>query len=75
MEEGITRWIAAHPEHPYARTGWEGIAEALAAFRELFPPPYSFVAAGIGQQPPPHRRGDDAPHLSPPRHDAPPAPR
>ncbi len=47
LETGIVNWIAAHPDHPYARTGWAGIAEALIAFRELFPPPYSFVAAGV----------------------------
>ena len=47
LEAGITDWIATHPDHPYARTGWAGIAEALTAFRELFPPPYSFVAAGM----------------------------
>ena len=46
LETGVADWIAAHPDHPYARTGWAGIAEALVAFRELFPPPYSFVAAG-----------------------------
>ena len=48
MAEGIPRWIAAHPEHPYARTGWEGIENALADFRGLFPPPYSFAALGPG---------------------------
>jgi glycerol-3-phosphate dehydrogenase subunit B len=47
LEAGITNWIAAHPDHPYARTGWAGIVEALIAFRELFGPPYSFVAAGM----------------------------
>jgi glycerol-3-phosphate dehydrogenase subunit B len=45
LETGVADWISAHPGHPYARTGWTGIAEALAAFRELFEPPYSFVAA------------------------------
>ena len=45
LETGVADWIAAHPDHPYARTGWTGIAEALIAFRKLFPPPYSFVAA------------------------------
>ena len=48
MAEGIAPWIAAHPEHPYARTGWAGIESALADFRGLFPPPYSFAAAGPG---------------------------
>jgi glycerol-3-phosphate dehydrogenase subunit B len=48
MAEGITPWIAAHPKHPYARTGREGIESALAAFRVLFPPPYSFAALGPG---------------------------
>ena len=48
MAEGITRWIAAHPEHPYARTKWEGIESAIAAFRGLFPPPYDFAAPGLG---------------------------
>ena len=36
------------PHHPYARTGWAGIAEALNAFRELFPPPYTFDPVGSG---------------------------
>lgn len=48
MEEGITRWIATNPHHPYARTGWAGIAESLSAFRSLFPPPYTFEAVGSG---------------------------
>ena len=47
LDAGLARWIAAHPDHPYARTGWAGIAEALTAFRELFTPPYSFVSAGM----------------------------
>ncbi|MHB9097598.1 MAG: anaerobic glycerol-3-phosphate dehydrogenase subunit GlpB [Syntrophales bacterium] len=47
LEAGVTNRIAAHPDHPYARMGWAGIAEALIAFRELFPSPYSFVAAGM----------------------------
>jgi glycerol-3-phosphate dehydrogenase subunit B len=47
LEAGVADWIAVHPDHPYARTGWAGIAEALSAFRELFEPPYSFVAAGM----------------------------
>jgi glycerol-3-phosphate dehydrogenase subunit B len=47
LDAGIINWIAAHPDHPYARMGWAGIAEALIAFHELFPPPYSFVAAGM----------------------------
>ena len=46
LETGVADWIAAHPDHPYARTGWTGIAEALIAFRGLFAPPYNFVAAG-----------------------------
>jgi glycerol-3-phosphate dehydrogenase subunit B len=48
MAEGITPWIAAHPKHPYARTGREGIECALAGFRALFPPPYDFTAEGPG---------------------------
>ncbi|MEW6334898.1 MAG: anaerobic glycerol-3-phosphate dehydrogenase subunit GlpB [Thermodesulfobacteriota bacterium] len=48
MEAGVAGWIAAHPEHPYARTGWPGISEALDAFRDLFPPPYTFDAVGGG---------------------------
>jgi glycerol-3-phosphate dehydrogenase subunit B len=47
LDAGVANWIAAHPDHPYARTGWAGIAESLIAFRELFTPPYSFVAAGM----------------------------
>lgn len=48
VEEGITRWIATNPHHPYARTGWTGIAESLNAFRRLFPQPYTFEAVGSG---------------------------
>ena len=48
MEAGVISWVATHPDHPYARTGWEGIAEALGAFRELFPPPYTFAPVGGG---------------------------
>lgn len=48
LEAGVSGRIAADPDHPYARTGWTGIAEALAAFRALFPPPYTFAAAGGG---------------------------
>jgi len=44
MESGIRGWIAAHPDHPYARTGAEGIVEALDSFRTLFPSPYAFAA-------------------------------
>jgi glycerol-3-phosphate dehydrogenase subunit B len=43
---GISRWTETHPDHPYALTGWEGIARALSSFGELFPPPYSFTAKG-----------------------------
>jgi glycerol-3-phosphate dehydrogenase subunit B len=48
LAASLPRWIAAHPEHPYARTGWAGIATALAAFKELFPPPYTFSPVGEG---------------------------
>lgn len=48
METGVANWIAAYPDHPYARTGWLGISEALNAFRELFPPPYTFDSVGGG---------------------------
>lgn len=48
MGEAVTRWIAEHPQHPYARTGLEGIENALADFRRLFPPPYTFDAPGQG---------------------------
>jgi glycerol-3-phosphate dehydrogenase subunit B len=48
MAEGIALWIAAHPKHPYARTGREGIESALVDFQALFPPPYSFAAEGPG---------------------------
>lgn len=46
MAAGVAAWIAAHPDHPYARTGWSGISEALGAFKTLFPPPYTFDAVG-----------------------------
>lgn len=48
MAEGLTPWIAAHPKHPYARTGLQGIERALAGFQALFPPPYGFTAQGAG---------------------------
>jgi glycerol-3-phosphate dehydrogenase subunit B len=48
MEEGVTRWIAANPLHPYARTGWVGMKESLDTFRRLFPPPYTFDTVGSG---------------------------
>jgi glycerol-3-phosphate dehydrogenase subunit B len=48
IAEGIARWIADHPEHPYARTGVKGIEDALADFRGLFPPPYGFAAEDNG---------------------------
>lgn len=48
LATGLPGWIAAHPEHPYARTGWPGIAEALRAFGDLFPPPYAFSPCGGG---------------------------
>ena len=48
MAEGLDSWIAAHPKHPYARMGRAGVERALAGFQALFPPPYSFAAAGPG---------------------------
>ena len=46
MERGIADWIAANPNHPYARMGWTGIGAALDDFQSLFPPPYHFVRMG-----------------------------
>lgn len=34
--EGLARLIEERPDHPYARVGVEGVAEALEALRELF---------------------------------------
>ncbi len=48
MERGIADWIAANPNHPYARMGWTGIGAALDDFQSLFPPPYHFVRIGDG---------------------------
>jgi len=48
IREGLMHWIAAHPEHPYARTGMDAIESALADFQRLFPPPYSFDPLGQG---------------------------
>jgi glycerol-3-phosphate dehydrogenase subunit B len=42
MGAGVADWIKAHPDHPYALTGWPLISEALQAFKGLFPPPYTF---------------------------------
>jgi glycerol-3-phosphate dehydrogenase subunit B len=48
VETGLTRWITANPSHPYARTGWVEITKSMNAFRELFPPPYTFDTVGVG---------------------------
>jgi glycerol-3-phosphate dehydrogenase subunit B len=48
LAQAMVPWIAAHPDHPYARTGWEGISRGLEEFRALFPKPYDFVAPGSG---------------------------
>ncbi|MCE5263429.1 MAG: anaerobic glycerol-3-phosphate dehydrogenase subunit B [Deltaproteobacteria bacterium] len=48
MADGLDTWVAAHPKHPYARMGRAGVERALAGFQALFPPPYSFAAAGPG---------------------------
>jgi len=42
MEEGLSRWIENHPQHPYSFVGLGKIQEALSSFGSLFPPPYSF---------------------------------
>jgi len=42
MNEGLSRWISGHPNHPYSKIGIEKIEEALSSFISLFPPPYSF---------------------------------
>jgi len=48
MDRELPRWIERHPDHPYAKMGWEGIREALDAFAALFPPPYDFAPTGEG---------------------------
>ena len=45
-EDGLSRWIANHPQHPYSKAGQTGINEALVSFISLFPPPYSFESIG-----------------------------
>ena len=45
---GLSQWIANHPEHPYSKVGQVGIDEALASFVSLFSPPYSFQSVGDG---------------------------
>jgi len=42
LKDGLSHWIKEHPEHPYSKTGVEGIEEALSSFVSLFPPPYTF---------------------------------
>ncbi len=46
LASGIACLVNVRPKHPYARVGWDGIAQALDAFRELFPPPYHFTGKG-----------------------------
>jgi glycerol-3-phosphate dehydrogenase subunit B len=48
IAEGMSGFIDSFPEHPYARTGWEGVEKALNAFQELFPPPYHFSGVTRG---------------------------
>jgi glycerol-3-phosphate dehydrogenase subunit B len=40
--DGVSKWIKAHPEHPYSKLGWERMSEALSSFISLFPHSYSF---------------------------------
>jgi glycerol-3-phosphate dehydrogenase subunit B len=42
IRDGVSKWIKAHPEHPYSKLRWERMSEALSSFISLFPPPYSF---------------------------------
>jgi glycerol-3-phosphate dehydrogenase subunit B len=48
MDEGLSRWVEDHPQHPYTKTGRERVGEALSSFLSLFPSPYSFHAVGDG---------------------------
>ena len=48
IRNGLSQWVKDHPEHPYSKVGLERIEEALSSFISLFPPPYSFEAAGDG---------------------------
>lgn len=40
VEEGLFDWIKTHPEHPYAKAGYERIKEAFLFFTSMFPPFY-----------------------------------
>jgi glycerol-3-phosphate dehydrogenase subunit B len=42
LKNGLSQWVKAHPEHPYAKVGEERVEEALSSFLSLFPEPYSF---------------------------------
>ncbi len=44
IDEGLSRWIKEHPNHPYSKVGLETIQESLSSFLSLFPPPYFFQA-------------------------------
>jgi len=48
MSDGISQWAKDHPEHPYAKLGWEEIRKALSCFTSSFPPPYSFQTMDDG---------------------------
>ena len=48
MADGISAWIAGHPEHPYAKAGQDRITRGISMFRSLFIPPYTFCAPGAG---------------------------
>ena len=39
ISHALPRWIEIHPDHPYARVGIPGIADALSSFTSLFSPP------------------------------------
>ena len=44
VKEVLPQWIDDHPEHPYAKAGFERIDDALSSFNAFFQPPYSFQA-------------------------------
>lgn len=42
VKDGLSQWIADHPEHLYAKVGWDKIEGAISSFQSYFPPPYAF---------------------------------
>ncbi len=46
LKDGLSRWIAKHPYHPYSKVGLKGIWEGLSSFLSIFNSDYTFKTLG-----------------------------